>query len=666
MKAQPTLFRREDEVLGKAAEVLKQLAEQNSPLQSEYESLFKAYKKLLRQSKWLIQIENSRRNSPPSTETVPENNAVSNPTNPTKELRWATERRLAQFLEAIPVGVFVVDANGRPFYANEKAQQILGESIIHSTGAKDLLEAYRVYLAGTQQPYPRERHPILQALKGEVSSVEDVEIKQGNDIIPLEVWGTPIFDDHGDVAYALIAFQDIAARKMAEKEIMRFTEELSKLNQAYERFVPKQFLSLLNKRSVVEITLGEHVEKEMTILFSDIRDFTTLSEKMSPRDNFEFINAYLSQMEPIIHRHQGFIDKYIGDAIMALFPIKADDALLSAIEMLKKLSQYNNLLQLAGFPPLQIGIGLNFGSLMLGTVGGQDRMDGTVIADSVNVASRVQNLTKTYGTPLLITEKFYQQLGDVSQYKIRVIDRVTVKGKTEPVTVYEVFDADSETSVELKLATLANFEQGFKLFHGEKFEEALTFFEQVVQTNKHDKAAQVYLIHCQNVLKMTTPAKPKILIVEDTPINVKILTAVLAAENFELAVAENGNIALAMVEKKHPHLILLDVMMPELDGFETCRRLKANPKTQEIPIIFMTALADAEDKVKGFELGAVDYITKPFKRQEVLARIKTHLNISFLQQKLLAQNIELEINSSRLKQRIKSLMLQGSFEAKKE
>ncbi|HEC86106.1 MAG TPA: HAMP domain-containing protein, partial [Thioploca sp.] len=423
------------------------------------------------------------------------------------------ESRLKQFLEAIPVGVMVLDAHGKPDYINQRGQQLLGKDVAPIVTLKQLSEVYQVYIAGTHHRYPVARLPAVRALRGESSSVADIEIHQGEKIIPLEIWGTPIFDDNGKIAYAINAFQDITERKRAEAERERFTHELQQLNQAYERFVPREFLSFLNKQSVIDIKLGDHVETEMTILFSDIRDFTMLSENMTPPENFYFINAYLSLMEPIINQYQGFIDKYIGDAIMALFPTSADEAVQASIAMLKMLAQYNQdrnqvfLKNVASihnqgqqqkkYQPLKIGIGLNTGPLMLGTVGGKNRMDGTVIADAVNLASRIEGLTKTYGTALLITEQTYQKLADASQYHIRVIDRVKVKGKTQIVTVYEVFDADPPSLMTLKLETGTGFEEGFKHYHHEQFDKAQVCFEHVLQINENDQAARVYLSRCQ-------------------------------------------------------------------------------------------------------------------------------------------------------------------------
>lgn len=135
--------------------------------------------------------------------------------------------------------------------------------------------------------------------------------------------------------------------------------------------------------------------------------------------------------------------------------------------------------------------------------------------------------------------------------------------------------------------------------------------------------------------------QPRILLVDDNPTNLKVLTEAIRGNGFMTLVANDGASALEQIQYLQPHLILLDVMMPGLDGFETCRQLKANPQTQAIPIIFMTALSDTVDRVKGLSLGAVDYITKPFEPEEVIARVQLHLQLSFLSSSLAHKNTEL-------------------------
>ncbi len=280
-------------------------------------------------------------------------------------------------------------------------------------------------------------------------------------------------------------------------EVRDNEQRLAQLNQAYERFVPRQFLQVLNKASIVEVELGDQVQVEMSVLFSDIRDFTTLSESMTPEDNFKFINSYLSRMEPAISQHSGFIDKYIGDSIMALFSGEADNAVKAGISMLHRLFDYNQYRVKCGFATIKNGIGINTGSLMLGTVGGQNRMDGTVISDAVNLASRVEGLTKNYGVALLITEQTYSRLIHRDRYAIRRIDRVKVKGKSEEVTVYEVFDADSLEIKAGKLATLDLFIEALSRFDDEDFLAAARLFAYCLNQNPGDRVAHIYFARCQ-------------------------------------------------------------------------------------------------------------------------------------------------------------------------
>lgn len=290
-------------------------------------------------------------------------------------------------------------------------------------------------------------------------------------------------------------------------ENARLYENISQLNRAYERFVPRQFLSFLEKKSIIDVRLGDQVRKEMTILFSDIRDFTTISEKMTPEHNFRFVNNYLSRMNPIIVKHRGFIDKYIGDSIMALYPTNADDALLGSLEMLRALNKYNEEQHAENISPLRIGIGLHTGLLMMGMVGGHNRMDGTVISDAVNLASRVEGLTKRYGTPLLITHATYTRLENPAVYNIRQIDRVRVKGKTEAVSIFEVFTIDDAESRILKTKTADAFQEGLSLFWDQEFDDATKIFSSIAEQNPADTVAKLHYDSCVYYAKHGAPSR---------------------------------------------------------------------------------------------------------------------------------------------------------------
>ena len=413
---------------------------------------------------------------------------------------YESEKRLEKFLETLPVGVFVVDADGKPFYTNQTAQNIFGKGIIAETTPEKIPEIYQLYLAGTEGFYPYEKQPIFKALKGENARVDNMEIRQGEKIIPVEVSASPIFDDSGKLIYAIATFQDITERKKAEVERIEFTQqlelkntELSKLNQSYSRFLPKQFLRFLGHESIVEVSLGESVQKEMSILFSDIRSFTTLSETMTLAENFKFINSYLSRMEPLITTNYGFIDKYIGDAIMALFGRCPDDAVKAALGMLLELNKYNIIREKNNKLPIKIGIGINTGSLMLGTVGGINRMDTTVISDSVNLASRLQDLTKVYGASLIISQHTFFALKDYRKYNYRFLGQVKVKGKKDVVSLFEFFDADPPEIIEFKIQTKTLFEQGVISYYSGQKERSTQIFQRIINLNNQDQAAYFYL-----------------------------------------------------------------------------------------------------------------------------------------------------------------------------
>jgi len=282
---------------------------------------------------------------------------------------------------------------------------------------------------------------------------------------------------------------------------MRFSKP-SNREIIYERFVPKKFLISLGIEDIADVKLGDNTEKKMSILFSDIRDFTTLSERMTPEENFRFINSYLNVVGPVIRRHDGFIDKYIGDAIMALFVKTANDAVDGAIDMLKTLSEYNEGRKRAGYAPVTIGIGINTGILRIGTIGEVDRMEGTVISDAVNVSSRIESMTKVYGVQLLISDDTYRLLKKRSKYHIRKIDRVKVKGKTKPVTLWEVFNGDPPDLLNYKLDVAGMFEHARSLYQSRKFEEANEMFLDLLARNKDDKAAGIYRERCKLYLKM--------------------------------------------------------------------------------------------------------------------------------------------------------------------
>lgn len=276
-------------------------------------------------------------------------------------------------------------------------------------------------------------------------------------------------------------------------------ERLKSVEDAYERFVPRQFLQLMGFGDIREVRLGDQVEQPMTILFADICDFTNLSESISPQENFNFLNSYLSQMQPAIAANGGVIDKYVGDAILALFPASADDALRGAISILNQLDIYNAGRNRAGYVAIRIGIGVNTGTVMLGTVGSASRMDVTVIGDAVNLAARLERITREWDVSLLISEHTLLSLNDPAPFGIRLVDRRQVRGKQEIQSIYEVFDADPLVLRTAKRNSRTQFETALACFHLGYPGDAAAMFEQCLEAAPDDRPARLYLERCRNL-----------------------------------------------------------------------------------------------------------------------------------------------------------------------
>lgn len=288
-------------------------------------------------------------------------------------------------------------------------------------------------------------------------------------------------------------------------KLKSYFESLDQINRANARFVPRQFLDFLGKDNITEIQLGDQVQQEMTIMFSDIRDFTTISETMTPKENFDFINNYLGYMEPVIRNNNGFIDKFMGDSIMALFPERSEDALNAAIEMRIKLMEFNEIMEQFGKPSIDAGIGIHTGLLMLGIIGGEGRMDSTVISDAVNLASRLEGLTKIYGGSIIITEDTLIKLNDPSHYHFRFLDVVKVKGKKEAVYIFEIMDGEPEKIRNLKLSTKDDYNRALQVYKKKEFAKAAEILQNIEAVSPSDKAVKIYLDRCKQYIKNGVP-----------------------------------------------------------------------------------------------------------------------------------------------------------------
>ncbi|MCK6380539.1 MAG: adenylate/guanylate cyclase domain-containing protein [Leptospiraceae bacterium] len=240
----------------------------------------------------------------------------------------------------------------------------------------------------------------------------------------------------------------------------------------------------------------------MTVLFSDIRNFAEMSEKMSPEETFEFINNYLACMGPVISKHNGFIDKYIGDAIMALFE-SPQKAVTAAIGMLRALTKFNSIQSDKELRTIRIGIGVHTGMLILGTVGEEDRLQTTVIGDTVNIAARIEALTKVYKAPLIVSGESLVDEKRIGNFLFtREIDNVRVKGKEKPITLFEVMNTDSQEILEKKIQSKPLYEEALSLYKKGEFQEAIDCFIECGKICPEDEISEMYIRRCSTLLRV--------------------------------------------------------------------------------------------------------------------------------------------------------------------
>lgn len=267
--------------------------------------------------------------------------------------------------------------------------------------------------------------------------------------------------------------------------------QITELSESYYRFVPQQYLSMLGKESILDVNLGDQAKYEMSVLTLNIRDFFILSETMTPEENFQFINLFLKEISPLITDNNGFVDDYTGAGIVALFPDSGEDAAKTSIEIIEKLKSFNESTRIKG-KPLDLGIGIHKGSLMLGIIGSERRLEGTVISDSVNLAASLEKLSLELDVSTLITESIVKDLKAKDIYEYRYLGKVQIEGKEGLVDIYDLYHSDSKERREGKNRTKEIFEEGIRLYHQGSFYEARNSFLEAVKRDSNDKVSKIY------------------------------------------------------------------------------------------------------------------------------------------------------------------------------
>jgi adenylate cyclase len=380
-------------------------------------------------------------------------------------------------LESMSNGVISLDAEGLIVKANTAALNMLkvpGGLLTGRPAAE--------YFIGPNEWVARSIAKVAQT--GKPDLIMDTDLDIGDDActsVNLSV--VPLINAKDIAIGSLLVLEDITREKRLKGTMARYmTKELA------ERLL-ESGESMLGGQAI-----------EASILFSDIRSFTTLSEKLGPQGTVAMLNDYFGIMVDIIFRYQGILDKYIGDAIMAVFgaPIAAgadaDRAVQAGVDMMLALESFNRSRVSRGEDPIRIGIGIATDVILSGNIGSMKRMDYTVIGDGVNLASRLESVTKYYGTSILISESTFHKLEKT--YLLREIDRIRVQGKTRPVGIYEVMDHHFQAEARGLGEMIDCFCQGVRAYQNRDWTGAEAFFSQSLSMRAEDTPSRIYLDRC--------------------------------------------------------------------------------------------------------------------------------------------------------------------------
>jgi adenylate cyclase len=302
---------------------------------------------------------------------------------------------------------------------------------------------------------------------------------------------------------ALQAASAVESALMYEKQIQEAREReetMTRVQEMTSRFVPFEFLKSLGRESLLETQLGDQVYRHVTVMFLDIRQFTTLSESMTPEENFKFVNSFNGRMGPIIKKNHGFVNQYLGDGLMAIFLQNAGHALYAAVQLNKEQQEYNKHRRSRNRKPIRFGLGIHTGPLIMGITGDEKRWDAATISDTVNTASRIESLTKYYKCRIILSEQSYAEIEHKDDFNIRSLGMVHVKGRQNAVRIYECFDGDPPEMILHKMTSLEHFNDGIRAYEAKSLRDSTKSFSQVLVANPDDETAQCYLGRISNLL----------------------------------------------------------------------------------------------------------------------------------------------------------------------
>ena len=399
-------------------------------------------------------------------------------------------------LSSMSNGVITVDENGKIVTCNPaglnilkigKLKEVLGQKI------KDLFTGSNVWLVekiqGDESQDEEDEDDEDEPKKKGEETFMDVELEFGGETVSANISVLPLLGVENESLGSLIMIEDISSEK--------------RMKSTMSRYMDPGLADKLLDESEEDIMGGK--ESLGTVLFSDVRSFTTLTESLGATGTVSLLNEYFTVMVDCITGEGGMLDKFIGDAIMAIFgtPFAHDDdpdrGVRAAIKMMEDLYILNDARVKDGQLAIDHGMGVNTGMIVSGNIGSPKRMDYTVIGDGVNLAARLESACKQYGVRIIISEYTFESLK--ATYRTREIDKVIVKGKTKPVSIFEVLDYHNKDTFPNMIEVLGNFNNGVDYYKDARWDDAKKLFKEGLKGNPEDKCSKMYVERCEYMKK---------------------------------------------------------------------------------------------------------------------------------------------------------------------
>jgi adenylate cyclase len=384
-------------------------------------------------------------------------------------------------------GILTLDVEDRILTANDAALRIL-----KAPRSEVIARRVDAVFAGPNAWVVNSLEKVKQSGHREIAV--QMELRLGErDTASVNLAVNPLIDVNEEHIGSMLVLEDITSEKRIRSTMARFMS-------------PEVAEQLLAEGETV---LGGKDQK-VSVLFSDVRDFTSMSEALGARETVSMLNEYFERMVDVILGHRGVLDKFIGDAVMALFGVPfngehdADDAVRVANTMFVALRELNVERRRDGRAPLDIGVGIATGVVVVGNIGSTKRMEYTAIGDPVNLASRLESATKYYGAKILISETTRAELG--SKTLLREIDLLRVQGKKEPVAIYEAMDHLTEETFPNLSPVVERYAEGIRQYRNREFKDALACFQEALVLNAADQPSRLYVDRCEHFI--ATPPPP--------------------------------------------------------------------------------------------------------------------------------------------------------------